>query len=50
MRLNFIIMRGRIYEMNQKDIGVVAHEIEIIFPEVIRTGDDGMKVLNIRHL
>jgi hypothetical protein len=40
-----------ILELNQKkQIGLIAQEVELIRPEVVRTGDDGLKGIEYQNL
>ena len=41
-----------ILELNQKKkrIGLIAQEVELIIPEVVRTGDDGLKGIEYQNL
>ena len=40
-----------ILELNQKTkIGLIAQEVKLIMPEVVRTGDDGLKGIEYQNL
>jgi hypothetical protein len=47
-----LILRGVEFDLNiepeRKSIGLIAQEVELTSPEVVRTGDDDLKHLNIK--
>jgi hypothetical protein len=50
-----LLLRGVEYndiriEPERKRIGLIAQEIELIIPEVVRTGDDGLKGIEYQNL
>jgi hypothetical protein len=50
-----ILLRGVEYndiriEPERKKIGLIAQEVELIIPEVVRTGDDGLKGIEYQNL
>ena len=50
-----LLLRGVEYndfriEPERKRIGLIAQETELIIPEVVRTGDDGLKSIEYQNL
>jgi hypothetical protein len=50
-----LLLRGVEYndiriEPERKRIGLIAQEVELIVPEVVRTGDDGIKSIEYQNL
>jgi hypothetical protein len=50
-----LLLRGVEYndiriEPEKKRIGLIAQEVELIIPEVVRTGDDGLKGIEYQNL
>ena len=50
-----LLLRGIEYndiriEPERKRIGLIAQEVELIMPEVVRTGDDGIKSIEYQNL